>query len=64
MRDGNCAAVVAPAPRVRSRVFLTVTMARRTVSNRRGISENPDLRRFLPNLTLAMKDTYCLYVSY
>jgi hypothetical protein len=57
-------------PRMRSRVCLTVTASCRTVSNRRGVSENPDLRRFPPSLTLVIEvdfgyeDTYCWYVSY
>ena len=51
MPDANCTVLTAYIVRVKLRFGKTVSASRRTTSNRRGISNNPDLRRFLPSLT-------------
>ena len=51
MPDANCTVLTAYIVRVKLCFGKTVSASRRTTSNRRGISNNPDLRRFLPSLT-------------
>jgi hypothetical protein len=65
MRDAKFIMLTAYVLRVRSLVCRTGTAACRTTSNRRRMLKNPDLRRFLPRLTLVVWNMHTgWYVSY